>query len=308
VSIDAAIADLRRPDDGLLVGLVGSGIGPSLSPALHMREARELDLHYRYVRLDLDALRLPPEAIGDLLRQARVAGFRGLNVTHPCKQLVIPHLDALDPAAEAIGAVNTVVFDDDGGAIGHNTDWTGFRDGLVDGLPDARLDRVVLIGAGGAGAAASHALLSIGAGTVDVLDVDAPRAARLATALVDRFGAGRATGHDMRELAARVQAADGLAHATPMGMSEHPGLPVPPTLLRPELWVAEIVYRPLDTELLRAARATGCATLDGGRMAVHQAAEAFRLFTGIDADVGRMRRHLTELVRGETGKGGDRVA
>jgi shikimate dehydrogenase len=307
VSIDAAIADLRRPDDGLLVGLVGSGIGPSLSPALHMREAQELGLRYRYVRLDLDALRLPPEAIGDLLRQARVAGFRGLNVTHPCKQLVIPHLDALDPAAEAIGAVNTVVFDD-GAAIGHNTDWTGFRDGLVDGLPDARLDRVVLVGAGGAGAAASHALLWIGAGTVDVLDVDGARAIGLATALVDRFGAGRATGHDMSEFAARVQAADGLVHATPMGMSEHPGLPVPPTLLRPELWVAEIVYRPLDTDLLRAARAAGCATLDGSRMAVHQAAESFRLFTGLEADADRMRRHLTELVRSEVGTGGDRVA
>jgi shikimate dehydrogenase len=300
VSIDASTADL-------LVGLVGSGIGPSLSPALHMREARELGLRYRYVRLDLDALRLPPEAVGDLLRQARVAGFRGLNVTHPCKQLVIPHLDALDPAAEEIGAVNTVVFDD-GGAVGHNTDWTGFRDGLVDGLPDARLDRVVLVGAGGAGAAAGHALLSIGAGTVDVLDVDAPRAARLAAALAGRFGDGRATGGGMSDLAARARAADGLVHATPMGMSEHPGLPIPPTLLRPELWVAEIVYRPLDTELLRAARAAGCATLDGGRMAVHQAAESFRLFTGREADAVRMRKHLTEQVRGETGAGGDRVA
>jgi shikimate dehydrogenase len=300
VSIDASTADL-------LVGLIGSGIGPSLSPALHMREARELGLRYRYVRLDLDVLRLPPEAVGDLVRQARVAGFRGLNVTHPCKQLVIPHLDALDPAAAAIGAVNTVVFADDG-AIGHNTDWTGFRDGLVDGLPDARLEHVVLIGAGGAGAAASHALLSIGAGRVDILDVDGSRAVRLADTLVDRFGADRAMGGDTSELEARVQAADGLAHATPMGMSEHPGLPVPPTLLRPDLWVAEIVYRPLDTELLRAARAAGCATLDGGRMAVHQAAEAFRLFTGLRADADRMRRHLAELVRDESGEGGDRVA
>jgi shikimate dehydrogenase len=301
VSIDAGTADL-------LVGLVGSGIGPSLSPALHMREARELGLRYRYVRLDLDALKLPPEAIGDLVRQARVAGFRGLNVTHPCKQLVIPHLDALDPAAEAIGAVNTVVFDGAQGAVGHNTDWTGFRDGLLDGLPDARLGHVVLIGAGGAGAAAGHALLSIGAAAVDVLDVDAARAVRLADELTARFGTGRATGGDMDDLTARLGVADGLVHATPTGMSEHPGLPVPPALLRPELWVAEIVYRPLDTELLRAARAAGCATLDGGRMAVHQAAEAFRLFTGLHADIGRMRQHLTELVRTETGGGADRVA
>jgi shikimate dehydrogenase len=298
-------------DPDLLVGLIGSGIGPSLSPALHMREARELGLRYRYVRLDLDELGRPPEEIGEMVRQARAAGYRGLNITHPCKQLVIPHLDALDPAAAAIGAVNTVVFDDSdrrGGAIGHNTDWTGFRDGLRDGLPDARLDRVVLIGAGGAGAAAGHALLSIGAGTVDILDVDAARATRLAAELAGRFGTGRATGGGTSELGARMQAADGLVHATPTGMSEHPGLPVPPSLLHPELWVAEIVYRPLDTELLRAARAAGCATLDGGRMAVHQAAEAFRLFTGRDADAVRMRTHLTELVRSETGEGGDRVA
>jgi shikimate dehydrogenase len=223
VSIDASTADL-------LVGLIGSGIGPSLSPALHEREARELDLCYRYVRLDLDVLELPPEAIGDLLRQARAAGFRGLNVTHPCKQLAIPHLDALDPAAEAIGAVNTVVFDDSdrrGGAIGYNTDWTGFRDGLLDGLPEARLGRVVLVGAGGAGAAAGHALLSIDAGTVDVLDVDAARAVRLAAALNDRFGPGRATGCGTDDLAARIGAADPHGYVRASGPSGPADAPAP---------------------------------------------------------------------------------
>lgn len=293
--------------DDLVVGLIGSGIGPSLSPALHMREASALGLRYQYVRLDLDELQLRADAVGDLLRQAKAAGFRGLNITHPCKQLVIQHLDALDPAAEAIGAVNTVVFDR-GRAIGHNTDWTGFRDGLDDELPDARLEHVVLVGAGGAGAAAGHALLSIGAGTVDVLDVDVARARHLAGRLADHFGSARTSGGDMSELANRVQAARGLVHATPTGMSEHPGLPIPPTLLRPELWVAEIVYRPLDTELVRAARAAGCATVDGGGMAVHQAAAAFQLFTGCAADVARMRQHLTELVRAESGKGDWRVA
>jgi shikimate dehydrogenase len=307
MSIDATLTGLRGSADDLLVGLVGTGIGPSLSPALHAREAQELGLSYRYVRLDLDALRLPPEAVGELLARARAAGFRGLNITHPCKQVVIPHLDALTPAAEEIGAVNTVLFDDTG-AVGHNTDWSGFRDGLVGGLPHARLDRVVLMGAGGAGAAASHALLSLGAGTVDVVDVDAERAVRLAAALAERFGPQRATGGGAAGLAARVAAADGLVHATPVGMSDHPGLPVPSALLRADLWVAEIVYRPLDTELLRAARAAGCATLDGGRMAVHQAAAAIRLFTGLDPDVDRMQRHLAELVRGESGKDGERVA
>src|SRR4051794_18869933 len=94
---------------GFLVGLVGSGIGPSLTPPLHEREADALGVRYPYRRLDLDELRLPPSAVGDLLTAARAVGFDGLNVTHPCKQLVIEHLDKLSPDAEALGAVNTVV-------------------------------------------------------------------------------------------------------------------------------------------------------------------------------------------------------
>ncbi|MEU7814720.1 shikimate dehydrogenase, partial [Pseudonocardia sp. NPDC049154] len=158
--------------DRLLTGLIGAGIGPSLSPALHEREARELGLDCTYTRFDLDELDLPAEAVGDLLARVRAEGRAGVNVTHPCKQLVIPHLDDLSPDAAAIGAVNTVVFDGDR-AVGHNTDWSGFRDGLVAGLPGVPLDRVVLLGAGGAGAAAAHALLSLGVGSLAVLDVDA---------------------------------------------------------------------------------------------------------------------------------------
>ena len=95
-----------------------------------------------------------------------------------------------------------------------------------------------------------------------------------------------------------LASADGLVHATPTGMAEHPGLPVPSELLHPRLWVAEIVYRPLRTALLEAAAARGCPTLDGGRMAVHQAADALELFTGRRPDTARMRRHLQELVGG----------
>jgi len=279
----------------VLTGLIGAGIGPSLSPALHEREARELGLDCTYTRFDLDELDLPPETVGDLLVRARAEGRTGVNVTHPCKQLVTAHLDELSPDAAAIGAVNTVVFEG-GRAVGHNTDWSGFRDGFVAGLPGAALDRVVLLGAGGAGAAAAHALLSLGAGALTVLDVDAGRGNRLAQELSDRYGTGRARGGAVAELGSHLAGADGLVHATPVGMAEHPGLPLPAELLRPELWVAEIVYRPLETPLLREARARGCRTLDGGRMAVHQAAGALRLFTGVDPDPARMLRHLAELV------------
>ena len=278
-----------------LVGLVGSGIGPSLTPPLHEREADELGLRYLYRRLDLDRLQRPASAIGEILAAARLTGYDGLNVTHPCKQLVLEHLDELSPDAEALGAVNTVVLRD-GRAVGHNTDWSGFARAFDRGLPEAPLDRVVLLGAGGAGAAVAHALLTLGTRRLTVLDVDGRRAGELAASLGDRFGADRAEGGDLGELPAALARADGLVHATPTGMAAHPGLPLDAGLLRPGLWVADIVYRPLETALVRTARELGCRVLDGGGMAVFQAVDAFRLFTGVEPDAGRMLTHFTALV------------
>jgi shikimate dehydrogenase len=278
-----------------LAGLIGRGIGPSLTPPMHEREGDELGLRYVYRRFDLDELGLPPEAVGDLLATARLAGYDGVNVTHPCKQLVLQHLDECSPDAAALGAVNTVVFRD-GRAIGHNTDWSGFARAFDRGLPDAPLGRVVLLGAGGAGAAVAHALLTLGTDRLTVLDVDVDRARGLAASLAGRFGADRATGGRATEVATALTGADGLVHATPTGMAAHPGMPLPAGLLRPDLWVADIVYRPLETELVRTARATGCRVLDGGGMAVFQAVDAFRLFTGREPDAERMLAHFTTLV------------
>ncbi|MGW4751941.1 shikimate dehydrogenase [Streptomyces chartreusis] len=280
--------------DSYLVGLIGSGIGPSLSPALHEREAARQGLRYLYRLIDIDTLGVPPEAVGDLVRSARDLGFDGLNITHPCKQLVIEHLDELAPGAEALGAVNTVVFED-GRAVGHNTDVTGFAASFARGLPDVPLERVVQLGAGGAGAAVAHAMLTLGAERVTVVDALGERAADLAGALNRHFGAGRAAAAAPDQLARVVGAADGVVHATPTGMAAHPGLPLAAELLHPRLWVAEVVYRPLETELLRTARAVGCAALDGGGMAVFQAADAFRLFTGREPDAARMLADIEEL-------------
>lgn len=286
-----------RDDRSYLVGLIGTGIGPSLSPPLHEREAEAWGLRYLYRLLDLDRLELEPAAVGELLAAVRLAGYDGLNVTHPCKQLVLEHLDELSPDAAALGAVNTVVFRD-GRAVGHNTDWSGFARSFDRGLPDASLDQVALLGAGGAGSAVAHALLSLGATRLTVLDVDAGRAAELADALQGRFGSGRAAGGDLSSLGAVLGSADGLVHATPTGMAAHPGLPLDASLLRPDLWVADIVYRPLETELVRTARRLGCRVLDGGGMAVFQAADSFRLFTGIEPDADRMLQHFATLVGG----------
>ncbi len=290
---------MSRSSASFLVGLVGSGIGPSLTPALHEREADELGIRYLYRRLDLADLDRPATAIGEILAAARLAGYDGLNITHPCKQLVLDHLDELSPDAAALGAVNTVVLRG-GRAVGHNTDWSGFARSFDRGLPDAPLTSVVLLGAGGAGAAVAHALLTLGTGRLTILDVDQWRARGLATALCDRFGPGRAIGGAADDVAAVLATADGLVHATPTGMAAHPGLPLPVGLLRPDLWVADIVYRPLETALVRAARERGCRVLDGGGMAVFQAVDAFKLFTGVEPDADRMLAHFGTLVTAPT--------
>ena len=276
----------------VLIGLIGTGIQASRSPALHMQEGAAQGLSYIYKLIDLTELRLGAEALPDLLTAADRLGFDGLNITHPCKQAVIPYLTELSPDAQALGAVNTVVLKD-GKRIGHNTDWFGFAEGFRRGMPDARLDRVVQFGAGGAGAAVAHAALTLGVRQLTIVDVDPARAASVADGLSARFGAGRAIVGSDRDAA--VAAAEGIINATPLGMEAHPGMALPASLLRPDLWVAEVVYFPLETELLRSARALGCRTVDGGGMAVFQAVEAFRLFSGVTPDAERMRQHFASM-------------
>ena len=275
-----------------LVGLIGAGIGASRTPAMHEREADALGLRYLYRRIDLEALGLGVEALPELLRAAERMGFDGLNITHPCKQAVLPLLDELSDDARALGAVNTVLLRD-GRRIGHNTDWSGFARAFERALPEVAKTHAVQLGAGGAGAAVAHAALVLGIGEIAIFDIDPARAQALARRLAGRFGEGRAAAPD--DLAAAMARADGLIHATPTGMASHPGLPLDETLLRPQHWVAEIVYFPLETELLRRARALGCRVMDGGGMAVFQAVEAFRLFTGIVPDADRVRRHFLAM-------------
>ena len=279
-------------DQAILVGLIGAGIQSSLSPAMHEREGETQGLRYSYRLIDLDVLALTPAALPDLLASAEREGFAGLNITFPCKRAVIEWLDELSPDAGAIGAVNTVLFAG-GRRIGHNTDCSGFAESFRRALPDARSERVALLGAGGAGAAAAHALLGLQTRELAVVDTEVGRARDLADALCRRFGAGRAIA--MADPAAAMRGADGMVNATPVGMAKFPGLPLPAELLSPKLWVSEIVYFPLQTQLLTEAEARGCRTMSGAGMAVFQAAEAFRLFSGVTADAERMLAHFAEL-------------
>ncbi|MEU8240378.1 shikimate dehydrogenase [Actinoplanes missouriensis] len=260
-------------------GLVGAGIGTSLSPALHETEGRSSGLDLTYTLFDTPAL-------GHTLDDAERDGFAGLNITHPFKQQVIELLDDLSPQAQAIGAVNTVVFRD-GRRFGHNTDAYGFARSFRAHLPDVPLGHVVQLGAGGAGAAVAHALLELGVTKLSIIDPDAEKSSALSAHL------GQSPAHD---LPAALATADGLVNASPIGMHHHPGIPLPAELLHRDLWVADIVYMPVETELLRAARAAGLRTLGGTAMCAYQAAAAFQLFTGITPDIPRMLRHLDVLL------------
>ncbi|MDI2036591.1 shikimate dehydrogenase [Paenarthrobacter nitroguajacolicus] len=281
--------------ESVLVGLVGEGVMPSLTPPMHEREADVQGLRLLYRPIDLLELELPAAAVGDLLTAARRMGFNGVNITHPCKQLVLGHLDEISDDAARLGAVNTVLIQD-GRFIGHNTDFSGFGAALANGLPGAKLNHVVQLGAGGAGSAVAYALLKAGVGTLDLVDMDANRAAERAAELGGLFPSATVTPRTPAQLSELMPLADGLVHCTPIGMAAHPGLPLDIELLEARHWVADIVYRPIETRLVREARAKGCKVLDGGRMAVGQAADAFKLFTGRDADRDRMRAHFLELI------------
>ncbi len=275
----------------VLIGLIGAGIQQSLSPALHEEEARHHGMRLHYQLIDLDRSASSPAQLPTLLSAARIMGYAGCNVTYPCKQAVIAHLDDLSEEARAMGAVNTVVVQD-GRLVGHNTDGSGWAWGFQRALPEADLAHVVLLGAGGAGAAIAHAVLRLGAQRLVIVDAQPERAAQLAADVNALYGA-RAHASD---IATAMAQATGLIHATPTGMDKLPGVPLDVGLLRPAMWVSEVVYFPLETALVQAARALGCRVSDGGGMAVGQAVGAFELFTGVAPDPARMDAHFRQLV------------
>ena len=278
-------ADIFARDRSIALGLIGRGIARSRTPAMHEAEAARQGLRAVYKLIDPDTMATDP-GLKAMLAAAELCGFAGLNITFPYKIEVIALLDELDDSAAAVGAVNTVVFRG-GRRIGYNTDYSGFSEAFRRGMAGAARDRVLQIGAGGAGVAVSHGLADNGTGRLVLVDADAARAEALA-ALLGRNRPGLAV-----EVAPSVEAAaagglDGVVNCTPVGMAKLPGTPFPASLMQPAMWAADIVYFPLETEFLANARAKGCRVLPGSGMAVWQAVRAFGHFTGLTADPAAM--------------------
>ena len=267
------------------VGLIGRAIQLSRTPGMHEAEGRALGLAYDYALFDMDER--PDDTLADVVARAEADGYAGLNVTHPYKREALAIVSDLSDAARRIGAINTIVFRD-GRRYGHNTDFWGFAEGFRQGLPDAPRDTVLLLGAGGAGGAVAHALYDLGVGRLLITDTRDGAAQTLAAEV--NAVEGRQAAEWVADVAEAAARADGIVNATPVGMTAMPGTPLDPALLMPRHWVADILYFPLETELLSAARATGCATLSGEGMSVYQAVRAFELFSGIRPDAARMRQ------------------
>ncbi|WP_232531869.1 shikimate dehydrogenase [Microbacterium halophytorum] len=279
----------------VLLGLIGHGVRPSLTPRLHELEGARhgIGCVYRPIEIASDAVDL--DELGRVLGAARALGFDGLNVTHPAKQAIIPLLDGLAPSAERIGAVNTVQFTPDG-LVGHNTDVTGFGAAFDQAFGAGPHGRVVQFGAGGAGYAVAAALAERDVAELVIVDPVLERATALAERLGGSVGGVRAAEPDEAGL---LDDAEGAVNATPFGMAGLPGKAFDPDRLPMGAWVADIVYRPTETALLAAARRRGLGTMNGLGMAAGQAIDAFEIFTGLTADRAAMIRDIDALAAAE---------
>jgi len=262
------------PAQPFLLGLIGSPIRSSAAPAMHEAAAAALGFaaHYRLI----DVPGADAATLRRMLDGVRLLGFAGVNVTFPYKEAVVPLLDALSPGAAAIGTVNTVVARD-GKLTGHNTDSSGFARAFARVIGSPGDAPVALIGAGGVGRAIGFAMAEAGARALHIFDTDATKANALAARL-----AGRVTTRVCRDVADALADAGGVINGTPIGMLPNRDNPVPPHLLRAEMFVADAVYTPLWTPLLSAARAAGCRVMTGRDLCIDQAVDAFRLFTGFE--------------------------
>ena len=269
-----------------ICGIIGDPIAHSMSPAIHNAAFDKLGLNYLYV-----PFRVKREELGKAIAGVRALNIRGLNVTIPHKVTVIPFLDELDPLAQRIGAVNTIV-NDDGVLTGYNTDATGFLQTLLERGGEPRGKNVVILGAGGASRAISFILAERGARLVILnrlleLDWAEELASRISQVFKKEVKALELNEKNLKKVLAN---ADILVNATSVGMSPNiDETPVSPDLLRPSLTVFDIVYNPIKTRLLREAEAAGAKTISGVDMLVWQGALGFELWTGAKAPVKLMR-------------------
>lgn len=275
--------------------LLGRGIQYSLSPALHQRAAARLGLDVSYILFDAEVEGFEEP---DAMTRLGELNLVGANVTQPFKQVAYRNARNVDPVARTVGAVNTIVYGKDG-TTGYNTDVDGFGAELDLGIGVIAGSHVVQFGAGGAGAAAAYALLDRDVAELWIIDSQAERARRLADRLSHVFAKDRLRHGALGDVPHAAQHAHGIVNASTAGSAAHPGSPIKANLVREGMWVADVLYAPTETELLRDARLRGAAICNGGLMLVHQAAKSFEIFHGQRPDVDGMWQDFLDLTEGQ---------
>lgn len=274
-------------------GVFGNPIAHSLSPAMHNAafSALEMDCIYH-------AFRVKPEKLEKAILGAEAMGFGGLNLTVPLKEVALK-LDCIkpDPLAEKIGAVNTVVFGETGEIKGYNTDGLGAKQALQNSAVEIEGSKIVVAGAGGAARSIAFQLAADGAEII-IVNRTEERAIELAKDISTAALYGNVTGRGLSGLKELLQDANILINTTTLGM--HPNTETTIATaedLHPDLTVFDIVYNPLETRLLREAKASGAKTVSGVLMLVYQGAEAFKLWTGIEPPVELMKKTVLEALQ-----------
>jgi shikimate dehydrogenase len=271
-----------------LVGLLGWPVSHSVSPVMHNAAFAHLGMDWRYVPLPV-----PPQRVEEAVLGLRALGFRGANVTVPHKQAVMPFLDRWTPAAEAIGAVNTIIVEEGGGLVGENTDGAGFIADLAEHGVDLRQRHALVIGAGGSARAVVYGLAEAGCDAVTVLNRTVERAEGLLADMSDYFEGVRFRAAAFPDDVARLaDEADLIINCTSLGMTPNvAGLPWEEDVeFLPQQTVYDLVYNPAATRLLQLAGADGARAIGGLGMLIHQGAIAFQRWTGEAAPVEIMRR------------------
>lgn len=270
--------------------VIGDPIAQSSSPRMHDAWLEQLDLDATYV-----PIHIREGELNEGFESMKRLGASGWNVTVPHKEAIVPLLDRIDPLAQRMQAVNTVVIED-GAYVGYNTDGIGFVRSLQEAYPEHEKGNVLLIGAGGAAKGIAFAMQQEGYASLTVANRSVERADALARALGN--GARSCT---LEEAERQFDTFDVVVQTTSVGMNfATAGTPLPVTRVKEGAVVADIIYNPLETEFLRQAKRAGARTLNGLGMFVHQGAESFEKWTGIRPDTKSMIQRLTDELGGTT--------
>lgn len=274
-----------------LLALFGSPVSHSMSPSMYNYSFKELGIDYVYVAIDTE-----PSNLKKIIEAAKLYNMRGFNLTMPCKCIALEYMDELSAEARLTRSINTVLIEN-GKFIGHITDGIGFVESLIEKGISVGGKHFVIVGAGGAATAIIVRLIMDGAEKISIFNRKGASYDSLQT-LRERLKRELKTVNieiydllDEKSFAKEVAAADVLVNATPLGMEQYREQTIVKnlSLFHTNLVVADLIYNPTKTLLLREAASMGCKTVDGRGMLLHQGAAAFRLFTGENMPIDRVR-------------------